>query len=346
MFLKKFFYRIAVFLFAISCFFFYFAIDYFIWFIKPLDISQNFKDEFIVKFGDTTRDIIKSIRGIGIDIPENKFVYISYICRLDKNFKPGIYKITDSDSPLVLMKKLVSGDCIQNNDFRVVFIEGWQFSQFREELRNNPVIKQTIIDISDDDLMKMIGSDILYPEGLFYPDTYYVTPGLSDLDILKTSYKKNQMILTGLWENRQKDLPINTPYEALILASIIEKETGLTEDRGLISGVFINRLKLGMRLQSDPTVIYGMGNLFNGKLRNSDLKKDTPWNTYTRVGLPLTPISSVNISSIIAALHPKEHNYIYFVSKGDGTTDFSEDLLSHNAKVYNFLIRRGLNFVR
>ncbi|AGF49045.1 endolytic transglycosylase MltG [Candidatus Kinetoplastidibacterium galati] len=346
MFLKRIFYSITIFFLLFFILFFCLIVDSFVWFIKPLDINQNTSDEFVVKFGDTTRDIIKSIRDTGIYIPEDKFLYISYIFRLDKIFRAGIYKISAFDSPVLLMRKLVNGDCIQNDNFRVVFIEGWKFNQFREELKNNPIIKQTIIDISDNDLMKMIGSDILCPEGLFYPDTYHVTPGLSDLDILKTSYKKNQMIITSLWENRQKDIPINTPYEALILASIIEKETGINDERGIISGVFINRLKLGMRLQSDPTVIYGMGDLFDSKEKNIDLKNDTPWNTYTRVGLPLTPISSVSMCSMIAALHPEKHNYIYFVSRGDGTTDFSEDLLSHNAKVYNFLIKRGLDFVR
>ncbi|AGF48336.1 YceG-like protein [Candidatus Kinetoplastibacterium oncopeltii TCC290E] len=346
MFLKKFFTVVQLFFFIAGCFFLCLIMDYFVWIIKPLDTSKNISYEFIVKSGDNTRNIVTSIKDSGLDISENKFICVSYICRLDKNFKAGIYKITNIDSPISLMKKLVNGDCIQNANSKVIFIEGWKFNQFREELRNNPNLKQTIIGISDDDLMKMIGSDILYPEGLFYPDTYYITPGLSDLDILKTSYKKNQTIITNLWENRQKDLPINTPYEALILASIIEKETGIAEERSLISGVFINRLKLGMRLQSDPTVIYGMGAMFDGKLRHIDLKKDTPWNTYTRFGLPLTPISSINISSIMAALHPEKHNYIYFVSKGDGTTDFSEDLSSHNTKVYNFIIKRGLHFVR
>ncbi|AFZ83649.1 aminodeoxychorismate lyase family protein [Candidatus Kinetoplastibacterium blastocrithidii (ex Strigomonas culicis)] len=320
--------------------------NFFIWSIKPLEIKQNDRNEFIVKFGDNTRDIVKAIRNTGIDISEDKFTFVAYLCKFDKNFKAGIYKITAHDSPLSLMRKLVNGDFLRNDQFRVVFIEGWKFTKFREELKKNSFLKKTISNINDNDLMKMIDSDFLYPEGLFYPDTYYIVPGLSDFDILKASYKKNQMILSGLWKNRCKDLPLNTPYEALILASIVEKEASVIEDRRRISGVFINRLKLGMRLQSDPTVIYGMGDLFDAKKGNIDLKNDTPWNTYTRYGLPLTPISSVSISSIMAALHPEDHNYIYFLSIGNGATEFSEDLLSHNAKVYNFLINKGDDFVR
>jgi UPF0755 protein len=191
--------------------------------------------------------------------------------------------------------------------------------------------------MTDAEILRRIGATESHAEGLFFPDTYYFSDGVSDIDVLQRAYESMQRKLTEAWELRDDNLPYATPYEALIMASVVEKETGKASERPMIARVFLNRLKIGMRLQTDPTVIYGMGERFNGNIRKQDLLKDTPYNTYTRDGLPPTPIAMPGLAAIEAALHPDASgNYLYFVGKGDGSHTFSKSLQEHNSAVARY----------
>jgi UPF0755 protein len=241
------------------------------------------------------------------------------------------------DSPRVLLERMASGDMMQT---RLTFVEGWTYQRIRQALRDAPEVKQTLDGVSDGELLSRLGAGETNPEGLFYPDTYVFVPGSSDFDILRRAYHAHQEVLKDLWAQRDADLPLETPYEALILASIVEKETGHGADRKRVAGVFVNRLRLGMPLQTDPTVIYGMGDAYDGRIRKKDLQADTPWNTYTRGGLPPTPIASPGRAALAAALHPEQHKYLYFVSRGDGTSQFSTNLADHNRAVAKYILGR------
>jgi UPF0755 protein len=234
---------------------------------------------------------------------------------------------------------ITNGDATQTG---ITFIEGWTFHQMREELNRHEDIQHIGMGLSDVDILRRIGATESFPEGLFFPDTYYFSSGMSDLDILKRAYQAMQQKLGQAWKTRASGLPYASPYQALIMASIVEKETGKTEERPLIAQVFLNRLKLGMRLQTDPTVIYGKGDSFDGNLRKQDLLADTPYNTYTRAGLPPTPIANPGMGAIEAALNPIEGaGYLYFVGKGDGSHSFSKTLAEHNRAVTRYQLGRN-----
>ncbi|WBF65901.1 MAG: endolytic transglycosylase MltG [Candidatus Kinetoplastibacterium crithidii] len=327
-------------LFIIVTFVFYFLFMLFIlWTKKPISSSKNDNVRIIIKNGYTTKKVAKLINE-KFNINVRNFVWMTYIYNNDKSFKAGEYKLSSIDTPFNIMNNFVLGKCCYN---QITFLEGWNFNQFRETLESNIYVRKTITNISDSDLMKLLGSQILIPEGLFHPDTYFISFDTTDFDILKMAYEKSNEIVSKLWKERKVSTTINTPYEAIILASIIEKEASNYMEKATISGVLNNRLKLGMRLQSDPTVIYGIGKNFSGKISKFDLKKDTPWNTYTRYGLPRSPISSVSESSLWAALNPELHNYIYYVARGDGTTVFSINYESHNSKVKEYLLKSKEN---
>jgi UPF0755 protein len=229
---------------------------------------------------------------------------------------------------------LINGDSTQ---IGVTFIEGWTFRQMRNELNRHDGVRHIGMSLSDAEILRRIGAEESHPEGLFFPDTYYFSSNMSDLDILSRAYQAMRQKLKHAWESRASGLPYASPYEALIVASIVEKETGKVDERGQIASVFLNRMRIGMRLQTDPTVIYGMGNQFDGNLRKQDLQNDTPYNTYTRSGLPPTPIAMPGMESIEAALHPATNNgYMYFVGKGDGSHVFSRTLAEHNRAVSRY----------
>jgi UPF0755 protein len=215
-------------------------------------------------------------------------------------------------------------------------VEGWNIREVRQELARNPRLEHRLADMTDAQMLAAIGAEEKHPEGLFFPDTYFFNPDSPDIDVLRRAYSLQQQKLQEAWETRAPGLPYKTPYEALIMASIIEKETGVPEERPLIAAVFINRLKKGMRLQTDPTVIYGLGAKFDGNLRKVDLQRDTPYNTYTRAGLPPTPIAMPGEEAILAALHPAPSNALYFVAKGNGTHQFSATLEEHNRAVNRY----------
>ncbi|MBW0454362.1 MAG: endolytic transglycosylase MltG [Candidatus Kinetoplastibacterium crithidii] len=328
-------------LFMIITFVFYFLFILFIlWTKKPLSLSKNDDVRIIIKHGYTAKKIANLINEKCFSINVRNFIWMTYIYNADKSFKAGEYKLSNIDTPFNIMNNFISGKCYYH---QITFLEGWDFNQFRQALESNIYLKKTITNINDSDLMKLLGSQILSPEGLFHPDTYYISFDTTDFDILKMAYEKSNAIISKLWKKRKVSTTINTPYEAIILASIIEKEASNHMEKAAISGVLNNRLKLGMRLQSDPTVIYGLGKNFSGKISKFDLKKDTPWNTYTRYGLPSTPISSVSKSSLWAALNPESHNYMYYVARGDGTTVFSITYESHNSKVKEYLLKSKEN---
>ena len=235
---------------------------------------------------------------------------------------------------LALLALLARGQ--QAEQVSVQFIEGQTFFEMRKVLDEHPAVKHDSKDLSEAEILHAVGAVENKAEGMFFPDTYLVIPGTSDLRLLKRAYAAMQSNLTSAWESRDEDLPYADSYQALIMASIIEKETGQASERPLIASVFINRLKQRMLLQTDPTVIYGMGPRFDGNLRKVDLQQDTPYNTYTRAGLPPTPIAMPGLAAIKAAMNPAPSNAIYFVAKGDGSHEFSENLADHNRAVNKY----------
>lgn len=293
--------------------------------------------DYLIDAGSTPRQIAMAMRNAGIDIQPEAFVWLARLSGRDKWLKAGAYEAREGETPWTLLNRMANGDMTQ---VRLTFPEGWTFAQIRAALNANPQIRHDTQNMDDPSLLQRLKLDANAPEGLFYPDTYVFTPGSSDLDILRRAAQAGRQTLERAWADRDADLPLDTPYQALILASIIEKETGSSADRARIAGVFINRLKIGMPLQTDPTVIYGLGADYQGRLRKRDLERDTPWNTYTRTGLPPTPISSPGKAALLAALHPERHKYLYFVSRGDGTSEFSTDLAAHNRAVAKYILKR------
>ena len=258
--------------------------------------------------------------------------------------KAGEFKLDESLSQAQLIEKLDKGEVIT---YQITLIDGWSFKQFKQHLTKDNQLLKKATNMSDQDILNAIGAKESHLEGLFAPETYFFQKGDSDLDILKRSYEKQQTNLASAWEVFEKDernqpfqKHIDSPYKALILASIIEKETGKESERETISGVFYNRLKIGMKLQTDPTVIYGMGDSYKGNIRRKDLRTDTIYNTYTRYGLPPTPIAMPGKASILAALQPKNTPALYFVGKGDGSHYFSKTLKEHNRAVAKYQLGR------
>jgi UPF0755 protein len=250
-----------------------------------------------------------------------------------KNIKAGNYEVEAGITPLDLMKKLTRGDYTA---LGITLVEGWTFRQVRKALDDHPALKHDTEGVPETEILQRLGIAQQSAEGLFFPDTYYFAQGVSDLNILRRSYQLMQRHLESEWAERPTGYPLAKPYDALILASIVEKETGKAEDRSLVSAVFLNRLKAGMKLQTDPTVIYGMGESFDGNLRKQDLVTDSPYNTYTRTGMPPTPIAMPGLASLHAALHPASTDALYFVAKGDGSSHFSRSYEEHDRAVTKY----------
>jgi len=307
------------------------------WMNRVMAVPAN-NVEFIVAPGSNPKSIAKTINDAGVPLWADGFALLARLTKQDTLIKAGGYEVKHGDTPRQLLDRLAKGEMIQR---QITLLEGWTYRQMREAIRNNPDIKQTLGEVSDEALMARLGSTVSAPEGLFFPDTYVFTPGTSDFDLLRRAYQQGQQVLNAIWDQRQPDLPIKTPYEALILASIVEKETGHGPERTRIAGVFINRLNVGMMLQTDPTVIYGMGDRYQGRIRRADLTRDTPWNTYTRNGLPPTPIAASGRASLLAAVQPEKHPYFYFVSRGNGTSEFATSLTQHNRNVARYILGRN-----
>ncbi|TAL90807.1 MAG: endolytic transglycosylase MltG [Candidimonas sp.] len=305
------------------------------WTHRPVKLTAE-RVDYLVEVGSRPRAVARAMFKSGIQINEDAFVILARLTGLDKQIKAGGYEAVRGDTPLTLIERMASGAMTQTH---ITLVEGWTYARIRQALKDNPKIRHTLDKVSDAELLKRLGSDQDSPEGLFFPDTYVFVPDSADFDILRRAYHAGQQQLASIWDERDPNLPLATPYQALILASLIEKETGVGADRGRIASVFINRLKRGMPLQTDPSVIYGMGSAYQGKIHKSDLTADTPWNTYTRTGLPPTPIACPGRASLLAAVHPDHDNYLYFVSRGDGTSEFSEDLSAHNRAVSKYILK-------
>jgi UPF0755 protein len=251
--------------------------------------------------------------------------------------KAGEYQIPAGVTPGQLLEILASGKVVQHS---LTLIEGWTFKQMMAAVNRHPDLKHSLTELADEEIMRRLGYADLQHEGRFYPDTYHFPRDTSDLDFLIRAYKKMEQFLADEWDRREADLPLKTPYEALILASIVERETALPAERPRIAGVFIRRLRKGMRLQTDPTVIYGMGDHYDGNIRSRDLKADTPYNTYVHKGLTPTPIAMPSGEAIQAVLHPQPGKALYFVAMGDGAHYFSATLEEHNTAVRKYQLKR------
>ena len=299
----------------------------------PVHLPQT-PYEFTLKHGSSLRTIARQFSAEGLISEPRGFIVLAKILGKEGGIKAGNYQLDRETTPLQLIKKITNGDVSQSD---IVFIEGWNFSQMRKALDGNPAIRHDTAGLSDRELLNRLAVQEENAEGLFFPDTYYFSNGMSDLSVLKRAYQIMGQRLADAWLERSPNLPYSTPYEALIMASLIEKETGRPGERPMIAAVFINRLRIGMRLQTDPTVIYGLGETFDGNLHKRDLTTDNAYNTYTRSGLPPGPIAMPGWASIHAALHPGATSALYFVSKGDGTHQFSRSLAEHNQAVAHYL---------
>jgi UPF0755 protein len=260
-------------------------------------------------------------------------VLLARVLRKGQYLQAGDYTLNKNINPYQLILSLNHGKTTQGS---ITFIEGKTFKQMREKLAKNDAVKHLTQDMTDSEIMVAVTGKNQHPEGLFFPDTYYFDRGTSDIVLLKRAYEIMQSKLEASWSKRSIGLPYNNSYEALIMASIVEKETGKANERPLIAGVFINRLHIGMRLQTDPTVIYGLGDKYDGNIHKKDLETDTIYNTYTRAGLPPTPIAMPGAASIEAVLHPDLTKALYFVGKGDGTHEFTNSLAEHNRAVAKY----------
>jgi len=261
----------------------------------------------------------------------------SSLTDMDGRMHVGEYRLQPGDSLLSLLEKMDRGEVIQRS---LTLVEGWNFRELRLRLAAQESLTHTLDSLTDDQIMEKLGRPDLHPEGWFAPETYFYTRGTSDLTILRRALERQEALLEAAWSQKADDLPIDSPYEALILASIIEKETAVPDERPEIAGVFTNRLRKGMRLQTDPTVIYGMGESYDGNIRRSDLRRHTPYNTYTISGLPPTPIAMPGREAIQAAVNPAETEALYFVARGDGSHYFSKTLAQHQKAVRDYQLRR------
>ncbi len=302
----------------------------------PLNIRPD-AQEITIKPNSSLRSIAKQLVAQGVLKTEWSFVLLAKVLNKAPYLQAGDYTLNKNINPYQLLLSLNHGKSTQGG---ITFIEGKTFKQMRLRLSKNDAIKHTIQTLSDAEVMQLVGRGEPHAEGLFFPETFYFDRGTLDTVILKRAYEIMQTKLEKAWQTRASNLPYKSSYEALIMASIIEKETGKASEREMIAGVFINRLRIGMRLQTDPTIIYGMGDDYKGNIRRKDLMKDTPYNTYTRSGLPPTPIAMPGLASIEAALHPADTKALYFVGKGDGSHAFSNNLADHNRAVVKYQLQK------
>ena len=289
--------------------------------------------EFSLKQGSSLKSAARDMRQAGLLELDWPFVWLARLLGKSAQLKAGNYEFEHPLTPLELLEIVTKGSASQG---QVSVIEGWTFKQMRATLDANPDIRHDTSGLSDIEIMRRIGATENHPEGLFFPDTYYIASGSSDLAVFKRAYRTMQQRLQEVWAARAVDTPLQTPYQALILASIVEKETGVASDRAMIAGVFVNRLRKGMLLQTDPSVIYGLGDKYDGNLHKRDLLTDTIYNTYTRPGLTPTPIALPSAAALQAALHPAKTDALYFVARGDGSSQFSSNLDAHNRAVNRY----------
>jgi UPF0755 protein len=291
-----------------------------------------------VKRGDSFDDVLRRLRKLGVREGHDAYwKALAWELGVITRLQVGEYAVGHGLTPAQLLEKLENGDVIQH---RFTIVEGWNFRELRLALAREAGLEQTLAGLPDAEVMKRIGAPGQHPEGRFLPETYNSTKGLSDADLLKRTHAAMENALQAAWGKRAADLPLKTPDEALVLASIVEKETGVAAERPQIAGVFIRRLRLGMRLQTDPTVIYGLGPAFDGNLTRKHLEEDTQYNTYARFGLPPTPISMPGRAALEAAVNPAPGESLYFVARGDGSHEFTANLADHNRAVARWQLGR------
>jgi len=307
------------------------------WFAsQPLALPRAPYD-FTVRTGASVKSLSRTLAADGLFLEAESFWILARLLGKEGSIQAGTYRLEKPVTPMELLDKLARGDVMLAE---VRFVEGTTLRQWLAQLGREPKLRQTLAGKGDSDVRAILGLGEQSPEGWLFPDTYRFAPGAADADILKRAHAAMKRRLVEAWEARNPAVPLKSPYEALILASIVEKETGVAAERPLIASVFANRLKRGMRLQTDPTVIYGIGEKFDGNIRKHDLTTDTPWNTYTRDGLPPTPIAMPGAESLGAVARPAESEFLYFVGKGDGTHQFSRTLEEHNRGVAKYQLKR------
>lgn len=300
--------------------------------LSPLTVAR-LPVEFTLNQGSSLTSAARQFEQQGLLENPRLFVLFERLMGRAGKIKAGVYQLDQAVSPWELLDILTRGDVSKS---QIKVIEGWNFHQLRGALNATGNLKHDTLTLSDSEILQRIGAPEAHPEGLFFPDTYFVGAGSSDIEFLKLAYRTMQQHLNEAWSSRAAGLPLATPYQALILASLVEKETGTPADRAMIAGVFINRLRIQMMLQTDPAVIYGLGSAFDGNLRRHDLTTDTPYNTYTRGGLPPTPIALPSRDALNAAVHPAQTDALYFVARGDGSSKFSSNLEEHNRAVSRY----------
>jgi len=299
------------------------------WVLRPLPLTAS-RVDLSIEPGQSVKTIANQTVMSGVDVSPSLLYYFFKFSGQSRYIRAGSYEISQATSAWQLLNKLVRGE---ENLKSLTLVEGWNWRQLRQAMDKSDYLKHDTVSLSDEEIMSHLGKKGIAPEGRFYPDTYNFGKGSSDLDVLRRAAKSLDKHLEYAWNNRDLALPLKSADEALVLASIVEKETGLASDRRMIASVFHNRLRIQMPLQTDPTVIYGMGASFDGNLRRVDLKTDHPWNTYVHKGLPPTPIAMPGLAALQATLHPATSKALYFVARGNGSSQFSENLADHNAAV-------------
>lgn len=303
------------------------------WANQPLSLRTSPLD-FRVVSGSSLRAAITQIQGAGVEVEPTLLALLAKAKRAETSIKAGSYAINQGITPLQLLDKLLQGKVSLG---QLTLVEGWTIRQWRDKINSSNELTHETRELTDRQIAEQIGLKSESLEGWLFPDTYLFDKHSSDLDVFARAARIMQNKLQSEWASRDEGLPYKTPHDALVMASIVEKETGLNADRSMVAAVFVNRLRKGMLLQTDPTVIYGLGENYDGRLRKRDLQTDTPYNTYTRTGLPPTPIAMPGLSSLQAAMHPAKSNALYFVAKGDGGSEFSHTLDDHNRAVNKYI---------
>ena len=304
---------------------------------SPLNLPED-GIQYILTPGGSVTTLAADLSSLGV--LENK-LYMRILARWEgqaSQLKAGEYLFTEGMSPRNVLNLIVAGKVVNHT---LTLVEGWTFRQVIEAINQNDVLTHNMNGLTDAEIMQRVGHVGEHPEGRFFPDTYHFPRGTTDISFLQRAYNAMDRFVQYEWERRDIGLPLKTPYEAMILASIVERETGVSLERPEIAGVFTRRLQKRMRLQTDPTVIYGMGDTFNGNLRRRDLKTKTPYNTYTNYGLPPTPIAMPGADAIMAVLHPAAGSSLYFVARGDGSHQFSDTLEKHNKAVRKYQLKKS-----
>ena len=314
------------------------AAGYGSWYVATPVAVARLPAGFDIAPGMRLRAAAQRIESAGVAVGRLEFELLARALGRAEDVKAGSYELAAAPTPLALLDILTRGDVTQSE---IRLIEGWAFRQLRAALEASAFVRHDTQGLSDEQILQKLGAPETHPEGLFFPDTYLFAKGTSDVHVLKRAYRAMQRHLAREWETREPSVPYKSPYEALIMASIVEKETGRAAEREMIAGALVNRLRIGMLLQVDPTVIYGLGVAFDGNLKKIHLLTDGAYNTYTRAGLPPTPIAAPGLASLRATLRPAKTNAIYYVARGDGSSEFSSTLDDHNRAVRKYQLNAG-----